>query len=1233
MSCWFKRMLAITLAAVLLISAAPTISFAAQKNAEVTPATIGTIDAIDDGDTNYRFIEPVKHQKTVPEGYTGIYTPDDLNRVRDNLTGNYILMNDIDMSDWGGWEPIGNGSYIPVTINDEDNFNEVKAKHRVLYEYTRTNGYSIIDNYNSSFTTYYYISSFLGNFNGNGYEIHNLMINLQLSAPDLHDMSYAGLFGFIEGSIKNTGLVNSNFRVLSDSRYTSVGGLSGSCRKAEIKNCYNTGFLNVHIQGRKTDPNNLDFTHIGGISGYIVECSSDISSCYNNATINVTTDSLKYAIYTGGILGYSDINDNTPLTNCYNKGDISVISDEHNYSTITCGGIAGRFGKEIVNCCNTGDIYSTGSTGGSEIGGIVGLSSGAIDSCYNSGKVSTCFSEHDGRSACIGGLYGEYHGEVGISDSYNIGSINVVKEVGSQLLYAGGLGGKFGGSAIHLTSYNIGTVQSFGTPGALIGGARDTTTIQNCFYNDLFNDPIGNGDNFTLNNVSYLEPEQFSHQSSFTGFDFANVWRMDPKLGRPVLRNSVLPDTGEAEQPDPVPGDDTPLNLPVMDDTSAKSFLGFLFNDSSFLKKDISDEPYYQLLTGAYQNDLGKQLEFGNSFLAIISAQLSAHIKSSAATQAYLRQSLIHYLKKQLDGMQEIPEQEYNEFLNTQLDHLKEGILDALIGFTEKTTGIVITQSVIDDINMVSSAYSKVMALPQKVEKFVDSSVAAVQAVFLPLQGELNGRYRYFNLYLQQRRSFEPDDEIFRFIMDYNSWALRQENGAGALINCLPNVSSWTENIPTIESWAEYVYQLQIALTSQKQSSQFSEGNYKRISIQCPVDIFVSDASGAVVGIIKDDKVQSCTDDQIYLALLGESKLVCIPEDAGYQIKIVAREAGVLSYSCQSIDGNRRETERTNYYDIPLTAGQSFIARSKNHYAALELANEQGEPQETVPGQDTISTQAEKYKVLLSIRGAGTVTGSDLYTKGDYASLTATPEEGYSFDGWYLKGQKLSDEASGYGFTVKESRTIEARFVPIKISVTGITLSKTTLTMESESKTELQAIITPADATDQTVVWSSSDEFVVTVNQAGQLIAHKSGTAIITATSLDSNYTASCTVTVKDPIPPQVTITSNGKDAGDVLYVKLPSIWDAYKKHSVTLDYSLSNATDVQSVKWSYANWSVSNPEATIESPNSARTVIRPNGKGIGARSVWITVTITDTKGRTCQDTVKVRFYKFDWQK
>ena len=35
----------------------------------------------------------------VPEGYIGIYSKSDLNKVRDNLSGNYILMNDIDLTE------------------------------------------------------------------------------------------------------------------------------------------------------------------------------------------------------------------------------------------------------------------------------------------------------------------------------------------------------------------------------------------------------------------------------------------------------------------------------------------------------------------------------------------------------------------------------------------------------------------------------------------------------------------------------------------------------------------------------------------------------------------------------------------------------------------------------------------------------------------------------------------------------------------------------------------------------------------------------------------------------------------------------------------------------------------------------------------------------------------------------------------------------------------------------
>ncbi|MFR9112500.1 MAG: leucine-rich repeat domain-containing protein [Acutalibacteraceae bacterium] len=112
----------------------------------------------------------------------------------------------------------------------------------------------------------------------------------------------------------------------------------------------------------------------------------------------------------------------------------------------------------------------------------------------------------------------------------------------------------------------------------------------------------------------------------------------------------------------------------------------------------------------------------------------------------------------------------------------------------------------------------------------------------------------------------------------------------------------------------------------------------------------------------------------------------------------------------------------------------------------------------------------------------------------------------------------------------------------------------------------------------------------------------------------------------------QLTIDGQALE-GDVAYVKLSSILTMYKNHSATLGFTLDPSVEIQSVKWSYANWSVSNPEANIESPNSAETVIRPNGRGIGARSTWVTLTVTDVDGNIYQKTVKVRFYKWDWQR
>ena len=83
--------------------------------------------------------------------------------------------------------------------------------------------------------------------------------------------------------------------------------------------------------------------------------------------------------------------------------------------------------------------------------------------------------------------------------------------------------------------------------------------------------------------------------------------------------------------------------------------------------------------------------------------------------------------------------------------------------------------------------------------------------------------------------------------------------------------------------------------------------------------------------------------------------------------------------------------------------------------------------------------------------------------------------------------------------------------VVIPITVTGISLNKSTATITEGGTTTLTATIAPSDATDKTVTWASDNEEVATVEN-GVVTAVKAGTATITATAGD--YSASCVVTV-----------------------------------------------------------------------------------------------------------------------
>lgn len=83
------------------------------------------------------------------------------------------------------------------------------------------------------------------------------------------------------------------------------------------------------------------------------------------------------------------------------------------------------------------------------------------------------------------------------------------------------------------------------------------------------------------------------------------------------------------------------------------------------------------------------------------------------------------------------------------------------------------------------------------------------------------------------------------------------------------------------------------------------------------------------------------------------------------------------------------------------------------------------------------------------------------------------------------------------------------------VSVTSLKLNKDSLTLQEQGSDTLTATVEPADATNQDVIWKSSDTSIATVSADGTVTAISAGTATITATAKDgSGVSASCTLTV-----------------------------------------------------------------------------------------------------------------------
>ena len=162
-------------------------------------------------------------------------------------------------------------------------------------------------------------------------------------------------------------------------------------------------------------------------------------------------------------------------------------------------------------------------------------------------------------------------------------------------------------------------------------------------------------------------------------------------------------------------------------------------------------------------------------------------------------------------------------------------------------------------------------------------------------------------------------------------------------------------------------------------------------------------------------------------------------------------------------------------------------------------------------------TVNEEYSQTLAATGSDTITWSvdsgslptGLSLDRSTGTITGTPTtEGTSTFTVKAKNSYGSDSKE-YTLTIDPKQTV---------SVTGVSLSATSLTLTEKETTTLTATVEPADAANQKVTWSSSASAVTTVDANGKVTAVGAGTAVITVTTADGGKTATCKVTVEhDP--------------------------------------------------------------------------------------------------------------------
>ena len=244
---------------------------------------------------------------------------------------------------------------------------------------------------------------------------------------------------------------------------------------------------------------------------------------------------------------------------------------------------------------------------------------------------------------------------------------------------------------------------------------------------------------------------------------------------------------------------------------------------------------------------------------------------------------------------------------------------------------------------------------------------------------------------------------------------------------------------------------------------------------------------------------------RVHSILVTQDSGATIPTASDAVVPLVLPAPGVTSHVNVAVTAEDGTTATSYTVDLTRVAPSTDAALSAltDSAAALVFDPATLHYAYTVPAvlatSYTVTPTAHDPRASIQVNGAAVASGTasapiDLSAGTATVLVTVTAQDG----------------------TTKVTYTLDITVVDATIPVTGIALSADSLRLDTAFATArtLTATLSPAGATDRGVIWTTSDPGVASVDAGGAVHAVAAGQAVITATSHNGGFTASCTVRV-----------------------------------------------------------------------------------------------------------------------